>query len=84
MFGQKMQLGAVIFTVALVSFTAGTVAQGRFPWINQAEGSLRTALGQMSAGRDIFGGHKVNAENLVNQAIGELEAGKAYAASQGY
>ena len=83
MLNQKMQLAAVIFIVALVSFAAGTLAQGRYPWINQAEGSLRAALGQMGAGRDVFGGHKVNAENLVNQAIGELEAGKAFAAAHG-
>jgi hypothetical protein len=83
MFSQRMQLAAVIFTVALVSFAAGTIAQGRYPWINQAEASLRTALGQMSAGRDVFGGHKVTAEGLVNQAIGELEAGKAFAFQHG-
>jgi hypothetical protein len=84
MFGQRMQLAALIFTVALVSFAAGTIAQGRYPWINQAEGSLRTALNQMAAGRDVFGGHKVAAEGLVNQAIGELEAGKQFAFQHGY
>ncbi len=84
MFSERTQLAVVIFAVALVSFTAGTIAQGRYPWINQAEGSLRNALGQMSAGRDVFGGHKVTAENLVNQAIGELEAGKRFAFQHGY
>jgi hypothetical protein len=78
-----MQLAAVIFAVALVSFAAGTIAQGRYPEINQAIGALRGALGNMQAARDVFGGHKVTAENLVNQAIGELEAGKAFAAAHG-
>jgi hypothetical protein len=78
-----MQLAGVIFAVALMSFAAGTIAQGRYPWINQAEGSLRTALAQMQAGRGVFGGHKANAMGLVNQAIGELEAGKAFAFQHG-
>jgi hypothetical protein len=81
---KRMQLAVIIFAVALLSFAAGTVAQGRFPEINQAEGALQAALTSMRAARDIFGGHKINAENLVNQAIGELEAGKAFAASRGY
>jgi hypothetical protein len=83
MFTRRMQLAAVIFAVALLSFAAGTIAQGRYPWINQAEGSLRTALNQMQAGRGVFGGHKENAMGLVNQAIGELEAGKAFAFQHG-
>jgi hypothetical protein len=84
MFGRRMQLTAVIFTVALVSFAAGTIAQGRYPEINRAEGALRAALGDMQAARDVFGGHKVAAEGLVNQAIGELEAGKQFALQHGY
>jgi hypothetical protein len=80
----KLKLTATMLAVGLVSFTAGTMAQGRYPAINQAIGSLQGALGQMRAARDVFGGHKVAAENLVQQAIGELQAGKAFAASHGY
>jgi len=83
MFSRRAQLAAVIFAVALVSFAAGTIAQGRYPEINQAEGALRAALGNLHAARDVFGGHKANAEGLVNQALGELEAGKAFAAAHG-
>jgi hypothetical protein len=83
MFGERMRLGAVIFTVALVSFAAGTIAQGRYPEINRAEGALRAAMRDMQAARDVFGGHKATAEGLVNQAVGELEAGKAFAAAHG-
>jgi hypothetical protein len=32
----------------------------------------------------VFGGYKANAERLINQAIGELEAGKQFAAAHGY
>jgi hypothetical protein len=31
----------------------------------------------------VFGGHKVAAENLINQALGELQAGKGFAAAHG-
>jgi hypothetical protein len=81
----KLKLAAAMVVVALVSFTAGTMAQGRFPAINQGEGALNNALGILHGeARDVFCGHKVNAERLINQAIGELEAGKACAASHGY
>jgi hypothetical protein len=84
MITQKMRLGAAIFAVALLSFAAGTIAQGRYPEMNRAEGALRAAMNDMQLARDVFGGHKANAMGLVNQAIGELEAGKAFAASHGY
>lgn len=81
---RKLKSAITIFAVALLSFTAGTMAQGRYGEINQSIASLQTALSQMRAARDVFGGHKGTAENLVRQAIGELEAGKAYAAAHGY
>lgn len=84
MINPKLKLTATMLAVGLVSFTAGTMAQGRYPEINQAIGSLQTALGQMGAARDVFGGHKGAAENLVRQAIGELQAGKNFAFSHGY
>ncbi len=80
---QRMRLAGVIVAVGLMSFAAGAIAQGRFPEINRAEGALRAALNDMQRARDVFGGHKRNAEGLVNQAIGELEAGKSFAASHG-
>jgi hypothetical protein len=80
----RTKFGAVVIAVALLSFGAGTLAQGRYPQINRAEGNLQTALANLRAARDVFGGHKQNAEAAINQALGELEAGKAYAASHGY
>ena len=79
----KVKLAAAALTIGLVSFAAGTLAQGRYPEINRAEGNLQQALGDLRAARDVFGGHKVNAERLVQQAIGELQEGKAFAASHG-
>jgi hypothetical protein len=81
---RKLSLTAAFAGVAIISFAAGTVAQGRFPDINQAEGHLNAALGALHAARDIFGGHKVAAEGLIQQAIGELEAGKGVATSHGF
>jgi hypothetical protein len=49
----KSRRAAVIFTVALVSFAAGTIAQGRYPEINQAESALQAALGHMQGARDV-------------------------------
>jgi hypothetical protein len=79
----KLKLTAAMLAVGLVSFAAGTVAQGRYPEINQAEGALQNALGALHAARDVFGGHKQNAEGLIRQALGELQAGKGFAAAHG-
>jgi len=81
---QKLQLAVAILAIATLSFAAGTIAQPRYPEIVQAEGSLQTALAQLRVARDVFGGHKVNAERLINQAINELETGKGFAAAHGY
>jgi hypothetical protein len=80
----KMKLTAAFVAVGLLSFTVGTLAQGRYPAINQAEGALNNALGILRGeARDVFGGHKVAAETLINQALSELQQGKAFAASHG-
>ena len=80
----KTKLAAAFVAVGLMSFAAGTWAQGRYPAINQAEGALNNAYGILRGeARDVFGGHKVNAENLIQQALGELQQGKAFAAAHG-
>jgi hypothetical protein len=79
----KLKLTGAMLAVGLVSFTAGSLAQGRYPEINQAEGSLQNALGLLHNARDVFGGHKVAAESLIQQALGELQAGKGFAAAHG-
>jgi hypothetical protein len=76
-------IAALLLTGGL-GFAAGCIAQPRYPEIDNAEGALQSALGYLQAARDVFGGHKVNAERLINQAIGELEAGKQFAAANGY
>ena len=83
MIQQKLKLPAAALAIGLVSFAAGTLAQGRYGEINQAEGALNSALGSLARARDVFGGHKGAAENLIRQALGELQAGKAFAAAHG-
>jgi hypothetical protein len=81
---RRTALAAAFVAVGITAFAAGTVAQGRYPLINQAEGALNAALGDLARGRDVFGGHKQNAAGLIQQAIGELEAGKQFAYAHGY
>ena len=81
---RKLKSTIAMLAVGLLSYTAGTMAQGRYGEINQSIASLQTASSQMRAARDVFGGHKGTAENLVQRAIGELEASKAYAAAHRY
>jgi hypothetical protein len=79
----QLKMTAAMLAIGLVSFAAGSLAQGRYPEINRAEGHLQGALGDLRAARDVFGGHKVAAERLVQQALGELQEGKGFAASHG-
>ena len=79
-----LTLTVAALAIGLVSFASGTLAQGRYPAINQAEGALNNALGILRGeARDVFGGHKIAAERLVQQALGELQEGKAFAAAHG-
>jgi len=81
---RKLKLAAAFFAVGAVSFAAGTWAQGRYPAMNQAEGALNNALGILHGeARDVFCGRKASAEGLIQQAIGQIEQGKACAASHG-
>ncbi len=81
---RNAKLGSVIAVVAFLSFAAGTFAQSRYPLIDSAETRLQNALSDLQRARNIFGGHRMAAIGLINQALGELEAGKAFAASHGY
>ena len=80
----RIRVVGVMALVALLSFEVGSLAQARFADMNGAEGSLQNAIGQLQHARDIFGGHRVNAIGLCNQAISEIEAGKQFAVQSGY
>ena len=76
--------GLVGALIALLAFGAGALAQSHFGDMDGAENSLQRGVGQLEHARDIFGGHRENAIGLVNQAIGEIEAGKQFASQNGY
>jgi hypothetical protein len=80
----KTKLAAAFLAVGLISFAAGTLAQGRYPEVNRAEGHLNAALGDLHAAANFYGGHKESAEGLISQAISQLEEGKGFAAANGH
>ena len=55
------------------------VAQADQPHMQGALADLQAAKGELSVALPDKGGHRVNALNLVNQAIGEVRSGIAYA-----
>jgi len=84
MLRNKTKLAGAFLAIGLLSFAAGTLAQGRYPEVNRAEGHLNSAIGDLNAAADFFGGHKESAIALINQALGQLQEGKAFAASHGH
>ncbi len=84
MTGRRLKLATAMLAIGVISFAAGTFAQGRYPEINRAEGHLQAALGDLRAAADFYGGHKQSAEGLINQALSQLQEGKGFAASHGH
>ena len=75
----RPQLAAAFAAVAALSFTAGAVAQARFPNIDAAQTNLAAALGNLNRAPDRFGGHRAAAMNHIRSAQGELgEAIRAF------
>ncbi|HVC52079.1 MAG TPA: hypothetical protein VND87_08670 [Stellaceae bacterium] len=83
MSSKNLKLAAAMIAIGMMSFAAGTFAQGRYPYINQAEGALQSALSTLHSGRSVFGGHKVAAERDISAALNELQAAKQFAFSRG-
>jgi hypothetical protein len=79
-----VKTAAAIAVAGMLSVAVGSLAQPRYPDIDAAEGALQSALVSLQRTPDIFGGHKGNAERLINEAIRHLEIGKQYAAAHGH
>ncbi|MGH7095274.1 MAG: hypothetical protein ACREFB_17305 [Stellaceae bacterium] len=83
MSSKNLKLAAAMIAIGMVSFAAGTFAQGRYPYINRAEGALQNALGSLHSARNAFGGHKAAAERYIGAALNQLQAAKSFALSRG-
>jgi hypothetical protein len=73
----KTAAGAALLAVA-IGVAAGTVAAERHPEIARAQRALQRVKGDLEhAGHD-FGGHRVAALKLIDQALGELQAARQF------
>lgn len=62
----------------LLSFVAG-VAWAEQTHMQNAKAALQNARAELQAAEDNKGGHRARAIDLVNQALGEVQAGIDYA-----
>lgn len=79
--GRTVALALVCATVLLAGFLVGRATAAQ-PHMQAALDHLRAAKTELKVAEENKGGHRVKALNLVNQAITEVEAGIAYAATQ--
>ena len=64
--------------LALLLFTAAGIAGGDQPFMRAARADLVTAKSELQKAVPDKGGHRVKAISLVNQAIGQINAGMAF------
>jgi hypothetical protein len=67
---------AVVAAIALSSFVGGCVVAAQ-PHMQNALGALQNARAELQVAERDKGGHRVNALRLINEAIGEVQAGIA-------
>ena len=65
--------------VLFSALTMSVVAYAAQPHMDNALDALKTARSELEVADANKGGHRVNAINLINQAIEEVRKGKAYA-----
>ena len=73
--GRRLRVSVIVLGVAGLGFAAGCLAAQ--PHMTNALGALRNARSELQVAERDKGGHRVNALKLVNQAIGEVQAGIA-------
>jgi hypothetical protein len=76
----KLRFGvfALLFALCFVAIGAGTVLAAQ-NYMLSARSDLRSALNNLEDAQTNKGGHRVNAINLVKQAISEVNLGIQYA-----
>ena len=67
---------AVVGVIAAVSFAGGCVVAAQ-PHMTNALNFLQNARSELQAAEHDKGGHRVNALRLINEAIGQVQAGIA-------
>ena len=65
-----------VFTIAAASFAGGCVVAAQ-PHMQNALAALQNARAELQVAEANKAGHRVNAIRLVNEAIGEVQAGIA-------
>jgi hypothetical protein len=76
-FSRRRLVGiAAVAIVAAVSFACGCVVAAQ-PHMSNALAALQNAKSELQVAEANKGGHRVNALRLVNEAIGEVQAGIA-------
>ncbi len=76
-FSRRRLVGiAAVAIVAAVSFAGGCVVAAQ-PHMSNALAALQNAKSELQVAEANKGGHRVNALRLVNEAIGEVQAGIA-------
>jgi hypothetical protein len=75
----KTRILGVVMASALAGAAIGGAAVAGQPHMMNALNDLQAARSQLAAAEDNKGGHRDNAIQLVDQAIGEVNAGIAYA-----
>ena len=71
------RIGIAIIAGAVGSGLTFAVAWTAFPRINAAENYISSAIGELQAAPNKYGGHKTAAIRLLNEATSELQAAKA-------
>ena len=76
-FGRRRMVGiATVAAIAVASFAGGCVVAAQ-PHMMNALGALQNARSELQVAERDKGGHRVNALRLINEAIGEVQAGIA-------
>jgi len=76
MYGRTIRQLIIFVVIALaVGFFAGSAFAERQPHMHAALQALKNARQQLDTAEPDKGGHRVKAIHLVNDAIGEVEAG---------
>ncbi len=73
---------SLVLIVLIAGFVAGCASSSGQPHMTAARDQLRAARSELDAARADKGGHREQAIAIIDQALGEVQAGIDYAASR--